>query len=79
MKLNDYLSKNSINQQKFAALVGATQGFVSHVITGRSFPSGRNTLLWSKATNWCVTPHELNPDIYPNPTDGIPANKQTTI
>ncbi|WP_342668172.1 hypothetical protein [Candidatus Arsenophonus triatominarum] len=44
MKLNDYLSKYSINQQKFAGLVGTTQGFVSHVITGRSFPSGRNTL-----------------------------------
>ncbi|MDR5616818.1 Cro/CI family transcriptional regulator [Arsenophonus nasoniae] len=26
-----------------------------------------------------ITPHELRPDIYPNPTDGIPADKQNTI
>ncbi|WP_334469937.1 transcriptional regulator [Arsenophonus sp. PmNCSU2021_1] len=26
-----------------------------------------------------ITPHELRPDIYPNPTDGIPANKQNTL
>ncbi|HGJ5880869.1 MAG TPA: transcriptional regulator [Arsenophonus nasoniae] len=26
-----------------------------------------------------ITPHELRPDIYPNPTDGIPANKQNTV
>lgn len=22
--------------------------------------------------DWSVTPHELRPDIYPNPTDGMP-------
>ncbi|EFI6576895.1 helix-turn-helix domain-containing protein, partial [Escherichia coli] len=22
--------------------------------------------------NWSVTPHELRPDIYPNPNDGLP-------
>lgn len=26
-----------------------------------------------------VLPHELRPDLYPNPTDGIPANKQHAI
>ncbi|EBD3218449.1 helix-turn-helix domain-containing protein [Salmonella enterica] len=26
----------------------------------------------SKAVHWQVTPHELRPDLYPNPTDGIP-------
>jgi DNA-binding transcriptional regulator YdaS (Cro superfamily) len=24
------------------------------------------------ATNWQVTPHELRPDIYPHPQDGLP-------
>lgn len=24
-----------------------------------------------------VTPHELRPDIYPNPTDGLPTDPQT--
>ncbi|EEC7355198.1 transcriptional regulator [Escherichia coli] len=27
---------------------------------------------------WGVTPHELRPDIYPNPTDGLPAEFQTS-
>jgi hypothetical protein len=22
--------------------------------------------------NWRVTPHEIDPDAYPNPTDGLP-------
>jgi len=30
---------------------------------------------YSCARDWEVTPHELRPDIYPNPTDGLPADK----
>lgn len=26
----------------------------------------------SKAVDWQVTPHELRPDLYPNPVDGLP-------
>lgn len=26
----------------------------------------------SRSTNWQVTPHQLRPDIYPNPQDGLP-------
>lgn len=26
----------------------------------------------SKAVDWKVTPHELRPDLYPNPADGLP-------
>ncbi|MFV8759491.1 transcriptional regulator [Yersinia enterocolitica] len=29
--------------------------------------------------DWAVTPHGLRPDIYPNPTDGLPTNKQTLM
>lgn len=28
----------------------------------------------SKATDWRVTPHQLRPDIYPHPHDGLPAH-----
>lgn len=76
MKLIDYLATHSLSQEQFASMVGATQGFVSHVITGRSLPGGRKVLLWSKATNWLVTPHDLNPDLYPNPEDAIPPRKE---
>lgn len=27
----------------------------------------------SRVAEWRVTPHELRPDLYPNPTDGLPA------
>ncbi|MBZ0105420.1 MAG: helix-turn-helix domain-containing protein [Sulfuricella denitrificans] len=27
-------------------------------------------------TGWQVTPHQLRPDIYPNATDGLPADNQ---
>ncbi|MFS1538897.1 MAG: transcriptional regulator [Candidatus Phlomobacter fragariae] len=26
-----------------------------------------------------IKPHEIRPDLYPNPTDGIPVDKQNTI
>ena len=26
----------------------------------------------SELTNWTVTPHQLRPDLYPNPQDAIP-------
>jgi DNA-binding transcriptional regulator YdaS (Cro superfamily) len=27
-----------------------------------------------KAVNWQVTPHQLRPDLYPHPQDGLPAH-----
>lgn len=30
----------------------------------------------SRALNWQVTPHELRPDLYPNPTDGLPKEQE---
>ncbi|EPE0615628.1 transcriptional regulator, partial [Escherichia coli] len=29
-----------------------------------------------EALDWGVTPHELRPDKYPNPTDGLPVEYQ---
>ncbi|WP_024556621.1 transcriptional regulator [Franconibacter pulveris 1160] len=33
---------------------------------------GELVLKVSKAIGFKVTPHELRPDLYPNPTDGLP-------
>ncbi|MCA6998182.1 transcriptional regulator [Dickeya solani] len=30
----------------------------------------------SRAMGWRVTPHELRPDLYPNPTDGLPQQQE---
>ncbi|MBM7346082.1 helix-turn-helix domain-containing protein [Pantoea coffeiphila] len=72
MDLNDYLKQNSISQSDYAITVGVSQGFVSQVIAGKYKPKGRKAIQWSEATNWQVTPHELNCDDYPNKTDGLP-------
>ncbi|UJD80085.1 helix-turn-helix domain-containing protein [Serratia rubidaea] len=33
---------------------------------------GELVLKVSRAVDWRVTPHELRPDLHPNPTDGLP-------
>lgn len=55
---------------KTAKAVGVDQPVVSHWIR-RGIPADR-VLSVSRATGWQVTPHALRPDIYPNPTDGLP-------
>lgn len=32
----------------------------------------KNVIAVSKATEWIVTPHQLRPDLYPHPMDGLP-------
>lgn len=38
-------------------------------------PSGEALNLCS-CIDWAVTPHELRPDLYPNPTDGLPKEQE---
>ena len=37
----------------------------------RNLPAGRVIGL-SELTNWEITPHQLAPDLYPHPNDGLP-------
>ena len=39
--------------------------------TSNGIPSGR-VIEVCIATGWRITPHELRPDLYPNPEDGLP-------
>lgn len=41
-----------------------------HVPTGKIVPVCR-------ATHWRVTPHQVAPDVYPHPCDGIPSEPAT--
>lgn len=72
MKLGEYLAKNGISQRKFGELAGITQGYVSHIIVGRHKPRGSKAVEMAAVTGFVVTPHDLNPEDYPNPTDGMP-------
>ncbi|AHG09833.1 hypothetical protein ECOK1180_4041 [Escherichia coli OK1180] len=42
-------------------------------------PQGRKAIEWAKATDWNVTPHELNPYDYPDMEDGIPLHVRQTV
>lgn len=44
---------------------------VANWIINNQVPADRVIQLCAMG-NWSVTPHELRPDIYPNPTDGKP-------
>lgn len=50
---------------------------VQHVTNwqARGIPADR-ALAIAAATDWRVTPHQLRPDLYPNPTDGLPPELQ---
>ncbi|MFS1563795.1 MAG: YdaS family helix-turn-helix protein [Candidatus Arsenophonus phytopathogenicus] len=51
---------------------------VANWIINNQVPSNRVIKLCYLG-NWKVTSHELNTDLYPNPTDVIPADKRNTI
>ncbi|EMG6375416.1 helix-turn-helix domain-containing protein [Salmonella enterica subsp. diarizonae serovar 11:k:z53] len=48
----------------------STQSVANWVINNQ-VPSER-VLQLCELVKWSVTPHELRPDIYPNPSDGLP-------
>ncbi|BBK12966.1 MULTISPECIES: helix-turn-helix transcriptional regulator [Klebsiella] len=72
MKLKDYLKTSGVSQHEFAVLVGKTQGYVSRIATGKCLLGAATALKWAAATEYQVTPHDLLPNIYRKPTDGIP-------
>lgn len=72
MNLRDYLKEKHITQLQFGKLTGLSQVHVSRVLGGYERFSPEKALRVAEVTNFEVTPHELRPDIYPNPTDGLP-------
>ncbi|MEG3135501.1 helix-turn-helix transcriptional regulator [Rouxiella sp. T17] len=79
MKLREYLRSNSMPQCKFAQKVGRSQGYISLVVSGRYILKGKMARQWAEATNFHVTPHDLNAEDYPNPTDGLPPEHQRLL
>lgn len=79
MTLNEYLKKRRVRQAELASQVGCTQSMISLVAAGRSQLSPEKALRVAEATNYAVTPHELRPDIYRNPTDGLPSGFKNSV
>jgi len=59
------------SQQKLALLIGGVQTRVSEWRRRGQVPADA-VLPVCEAVNFAVTPHELRPDIYPHPDDGLP-------
>ncbi len=62
------------SQTALAEKIGTKQQNVSQWAKSRVSPEF--VLGVAKAVNFQVTPHELRPDIYPHPEDGMPRNEQ---
>ncbi len=58
------------SESKAAALLGyqTAWGLAKH--KGR-VPDGQ-VLKFCELTKWCKTPHQIRPDLYPHPDDGMP-------
>jgi DNA-binding transcriptional regulator YdaS (Cro superfamily) len=68
--LAQYLDLINETQKAFAARYGLTQGAVSQW-AARGVPAER-VLPVCAQEDWRITPHLLRPDLYPNPSDGLP-------
>lgn len=66
--------KNAGNAKKLAEKLDVSSMTISHwkKRCGGVVPQGRISSIF-QATG--VTPHELRPDLYPNPTDGLPSQE----
>ena len=77
--MNDHIKKKvaeKFSQRELAMLMSTKQQSVSRWFNSK-FPVSRVIHL-CQLMQWGVTPHELRPEIYPNPTDGLPAEFQTS-
>ena len=75
--LKNKIHQRGLSQAGIARLIGLPQQVVSRWANGQQVPASR-VLQLCEIMAWEVTPHELRPDIYPNPTDGLPAESQTS-
>ena len=60
-------------QTALAEKIGKGQTLISSWVKRRECRVGADYVIEvAAATDWQVTPHELRPDLYPHPKDGLP-------
>ena len=79
MTLNEWLKEAAMSQAELARRLDRTQGAVSHWLTGRNTLPAEEVLKVCEATGFSVRPHDLRPDLYPNPSDGLPRAQQIEL
>lgn len=72
MNFNDFISDKS--QPEFAKLLGVSQTIVNSWVRGVKRISSKRVIDICLHSGWIVTPHELRPDLYPHPDDGLPSD-----
>lgn len=60
-----------VGLQRLATAVGVSYQAIRKYERGTV--TAERVLAVSRATDWKVTPHDLRPDLYPNPFDAMPA------
>jgi DNA-binding transcriptional regulator YdaS (Cro superfamily) len=70
MTLHEFLLKTS--QTELAKAIGVSQTMVSSWVLDKKRVASERVFSICLATSWQVTPHELRPDLYPHPHDGLP-------
>ena len=73
MQLVDYLEETKETQKAFGARLGVTQSAVAQMVASQV--GAERVLKVAEATGWKVTPHEMRPDLYPHPEDGMPRER----
>jgi len=76
VQLDQYLEQSGESQAAFGRRVEVTQSAVAQWIAGGRIKA-EQVLGVSAATGWQVRPHELRPDLYPHPEDGMPRLTET--
>lgn len=64
-----------VTQRAIAKGLGITPQAVNQWFSKSSIPP-TFVLRVCELVGWRVTPHELRPDLYPNPNDGLPVKPQ---
>lgn len=60
------------SQAELSRTLGLTRQAIQFWVDAETVVPAEHVLPIAAATGWQVTPHELRPDLYPNPTDGLP-------
>lgn len=80
MTLSDFfISQPHGARRRFAAQVGIAPAYLYQIEKGLKPAPVRRVIDIAKASGWAVTPHDLYPEMYPNPTDGLPFEAKEAI
>ncbi|WP_406706677.1 transcriptional regulator [Sodalis sp.] len=77
---NDLKSKvqSKFSQAELGRRIGLPQQVISRWVNGRQQVPAERIIPLCALLDWDITPHELRPDLHPNPTDGLPPDHQIT-